>query len=86
MPTNNSSFDLINTLFSNGYVLETFKIGILLILFLYAIFALIIVRQVNLMTQTLHTKVSPIVSAAALIHAGFAVGLIFLITGMFINS
>ncbi len=85
MATNSSSIDLFNLLFGNGYVLVTFKIGILIILFLYAIFALIIVRQVNLMTQTLHTRVSPIVSAFALLHAGFAVGFIFLITGMFVN-
>mgnify|MGYP001570891031 CR=1 FL=1 len=55
---------------------------ILIILILYAIFALIIVRQVDLMTKSLITPVSPVVKAVAIIHAGFAIGLIVLVFGL----
>lgn len=55
----------------------------LLIFIFYAIFALIMVRQVDLMSQTLITPVSPVVKALSIIHAGVAVGLIVLALGVF---
>lgn len=55
---------------------------ILIIFILYAIFALLIVRQVDLMTKALITPVSPIVKAISIIHAGFAIGLIVLVLGV----
>lgn len=58
------------------------KVAILIILILYAVFALIVVRQVDLMSKTLITNLSPIVRAFAIFHAGFAVGLIFLVWGI----
>lgn len=58
------------------------KITILIILAFYAIFALIVVRQVDLMGKTLITKVSPILKAFSIVHAGFAVGLIILAFGI----
>lgn len=70
------------SLLSNGYVLIVAKGAILLILLFYAIFALIIVRQVDLMSKTLITKISPIVKSAAIVHAGFAIGLIVLVWGI----
>ena len=57
------------------------KIAILLILSIYAIFALLIVRQVTSMTKTLITAVSPAVRVIAFLHAGFALGLIVLMLG-----
>ena len=63
-------------------VLIFIKAAILIILFLYAIFALLIVRQVDLMSKTLITPVSPIVKAISIIHAGFALGFIFLAFGL----
>lgn len=63
-------------------ILQSFiKAAILIILVFYAIFALLIVRQVDLMSRTLITSVSPIVKAVAIIHAGFAVGVIILMLG-----
>ncbi|MBI2599821.1 hypothetical protein HYW43_02805 [Candidatus Daviesbacteria bacterium] len=62
--------------------LAVLKAAILLILVFYAIFALIIIRQVDLMSKTLITSVSPVVKAFAIIHAGFAIGLILLVWGM----
>lgn len=58
------------------------KTAVLLILIFYAIFALLIIRQVGLMSETLITPVSPVVRAAAIIHAGFAIGLIILAWGV----
>lgn len=69
-------------LIDSEVILEFLKISILVILIFYSIFALLVVRQVDLMSRTLITKVSPIVKAFALFHAGFAVGLIFLVWGI----
>ncbi len=57
------------------------RITIFIILVLYAIFAILIVRQVSLMAKTLITLVSPIVYAIAIIHAGFAIGLVVFLLG-----
>lgn len=57
------------------------KISILLILTFYAIFALLIVRQVDLMSRTLITPISPLVKAFSIIHAGFAIGFLVLMFG-----
>ncbi|MBI2020610.1 hypothetical protein HYS94_04280 [Candidatus Daviesbacteria bacterium] len=69
-------------LFASEAVLAFFKIGILLILIFYAIFALMIVRQVDLMGKTLITPVSPILRAFAIVHAGVAIGLVVLAWGI----
>lgn len=63
-------------------VLVFVKIAVLIILVFYAIFALMITRQVDLMSKTLITKVSPILRAFSIIHAGLAIGLIFLVWGI----
>lgn len=70
-----SLFDVpLLTLFLKG--------SIIVILVLYAIFALLIVRQTDLMGKTLITPVSPLVKALAIIHAGFAIGSIILSIGL----
>ncbi len=58
------------------------KAAILIILAFYAIFALMVVRQVDLMSKTLITKVSPILKAFSILHAGVAIGLIVLAWGI----
>ena len=68
--------------FDFGAVLILLKAAILIILVFYAIFALLIVRQVDLMSKTLITKVSPVIKAFSILHAGFAIGLIVLAWGM----
>ena len=68
--------------FDSEAVLIFLKAAILLILVFYAIFALIIVRQVDLMSKTLITNISPLVRGIAIVHAGFAIGLIILAWGM----
>lgn len=58
------------------------KAAILIILVFYAIFALVVLRQVDLMGKTLITKVSPVLKAMAFVNAGFAIGLIVLAWGI----
>lgn len=70
------------SLFEFEIVLMFAKIAILIILAFYAIFALIVIRQVDLMSKTLITKVSPYLKAFSIVHAGFAVGLIILAFGI----
>ena len=72
----------VTNFFDSEAVLVFLKAVFLLILFFYAIFSLIIVRQVDLMSKTLITNISPVVKALAIIHAGFAVGLIILAWGI----
>lgn len=68
--------------FDFDIVLIFLKAAILIILVFYAIFALMVVRQVDLMTKTLITRVSPALKFFSIIHAGFAIGLIVLAWGM----
>lgn len=63
---------------NNAYILFFVKGAILILLALYAIFALIIVRQVDLMSKTLITSIAGLVKSVALLHAFFVLGLIFL--------
>lgn len=65
-----------------NFILEFGKAALLLILILYAFFALIIVRQVDLMGKTLITALSPFIRSFAIIHAAFAIGLIVLAWGI----
>ncbi len=68
--------------FESEAVIAFLKIAILIILVFYAIFALMVVRQVDLMSKTLITKVSPILKAFSIVHSGFAIGLIILAWGI----
>ena len=68
--------------FDSEAVLIFLKAAILLILVFYAIFALMVVRQVDLMSKTLITRASPVLKAFSIVHAGFAIGLIILTWGI----
>lgn len=57
------------------------RIAILILASFYFIFSLIVARQINLMTETLVTKNSPVLRAFAIIHSGFALGIIILFIG-----
>lgn len=63
-------------------ILVFVKIAILIILVFYVIFALLVIRQVSLMGKTIITTTSVLLSAIAIIHAGFAVGLLVLAWGI----
>lgn len=53
-----------------------FKVGFLLFALIYFIFSLIVIRQVNLMSETLVTEGDQILKFIAIIHALFALGVI----------
>lgn len=72
----------LTDLFSIETLLFFIKVVTLIILVFYTIFSLIIVRQVDLMSKTLITPVSSILKAFSILHAGLAVGLIFLAWGI----
>lgn len=69
-------------LIDSQFLIVFSKSAILIILIFYAIFALMIVRQVGLMNQTLMTKVAPAIKAIAILNAGFAIGFIILAFGL----
>lgn len=73
---------IISALLTSSYFLFAVKAAILLILVIYAIFALLVVRQVDLMGKTLITTVAPIVKFLAIINAGLSIGLILLAAGI----
>lgn len=66
------------SLIGANFLIVFSKVAVLIILIFYAIFALMIVRQVTLMNQTLTTKLAPVIKAVAIVHAGFAIGFIIL--------
>lgn len=55
-----------------------FKIGFLIFSVIYFLFSLIVVRQVNLMAETVITEGSIILKVIALLHALLALGVIVL--------
>ncbi len=57
------------------------KIIVILASVIYFFFSLIVVRQVNLMTDTLVTEVAPALRAFAIAHAGISLGIIILMIG-----
>ncbi len=63
-------------------VADVVKIGVFIILGLYAIFSLVILQQVNILSKSLITPLSPLIRAIFIVHAGLAVGLIFLSFGI----
>lgn len=80
MPIANTS--IIASFFHSTYFLVVIKIAILLILLFYAIFALIIVKQVSLMAKTFVTNTSTVFGVFATANLLFAVALIVLAAGV----
>ena len=70
------------SIFDLGLTQMFLKSVTLIFLAFYAIFTLLVVRQVDLMSKTLITKVSPVLKAFSILHAGFAIGLIVLAWGL----
>jgi hypothetical protein len=72
----------INPFFLN-LVSGAFEIGFLIFGIVYFIFALIVLRQVNLMTSTIKTEGGGTLKAIAILYAGLALGVIILFIGLF---
>ena len=59
------------------------KVFFILFLVFYAVFALIIFRQIQLMAKTLPMVLSPILKFIAIVHIGVALALLFVVLGVF---
>lgn len=71
-----------NPIFLN-LISSTFEIGFIIFGVVYFIFTLIVLRQVNLMTDTIKTEGGGILKALAILYAGLALGVIVLFIGLF---
>ncbi len=74
--TTNVIFDSLNGLF-------IFKMFMVLFVVFYTIFALLLFRQVQIMTIKLPTKLSPILKFVAIVHIGFSLAILFLFISSF---
>lgn len=72
----------INSLFSQG-IPFVFKIGFILFVALYFIFSLVVIRQVNSMSETIKTEGSVILKTLSIFHALLALGAVVLFIGFF---
>ncbi|MDD2822577.1 MAG: hypothetical protein PHQ59_00715 [Candidatus Daviesbacteria bacterium] len=72
---------IFNPVVSMDTVWFIVKGGLVVLSLLYFIFSLIVVRQINLMTDTLITEVAPYLRAFAIIHSGISLGIIILFIG-----
>ncbi len=71
-----------NLLNSPGFV-QTVKVGFIGISILYFIFSLVVIRQVNLMSETVITKTANILKAIAILHALLALGVVIFFIFLF---
>jgi hypothetical protein len=68
-----TQFDgLINLIF-NIQIWGLFKILTVVGIFIYVLFSLVIIRQVDLMTEVLSGRLNPGIKIVAFIHLGFAI-------------
>ncbi|MDO8498575.1 MAG: hypothetical protein Q7S44_02210 [bacterium] len=74
-----------NSLLSLDLFWQAIRAVIVVAAALYFIFSLIILRQVNLMTEVLITEVAPLLRGAAILHTGLALGTIILLIGFLLR-
>lgn len=70
-----------SALFTLESLLTLIRAGILSLAVAYFFFSLIVVRQVNMMTETVITEAGSVLRALAILHAGVALGAIILFIG-----
>ena len=71
---------LVNNLIPVSLV-NLYATGLVIAAVMYFIFSLIVLRQVNLMTDTIETEGAPILKALAYLHAFLALGVILILVG-----
>lgn len=79
MPIENFSATIFNSL---TLVIST-KVFFVLFLVFYAVFALILWRQIQLMSKTLPTMLSPFLKFTGILHVGVAFSLLLVVLGLF---
>lgn len=73
----------INTLLNFVDPEAMIRLGLVLALIIYTLFALIIIRQATLMTQVLHTRFSPVFKTFAILH--FFISLVVLLAVLLLS-
>ncbi len=56
-----------------------FHLGLIAFAILYFFFSLIVLRQINLMTDTLITEVAPFIRILGIVHAIFALSVVLML-------
>lgn len=69
-------FEIINAAFA-------IKVFLVLFLVFYAVFALILYRQIQLMADKLPTPAVPLLRFLAILHIGVSLALLFIVIGVF---
>lgn len=69
--------------FNNLTLVFSTKAFLVLFLVFYAVFALILWRQIQLMSKTLPTMLSPFLKFAGILHVGVAFSLLLMVLGLF---
>lgn len=59
------------------------RTGLVILASLYFIFSLVVLRQINLMTEILATAVSPVLRLLGILHSGLALGIIIIFMMLF---
>lgn len=76
----------VDTVTTIGYFPEwiwlTFRVAILFFAALYLVFAVMVMRQINLMTETIMTELSPYLRFFGIVYVGVSAGLILLFLGL----
>lgn len=80
MPIDGQNFPIV--LFSMQSIWISIEVALVVFAAIYFVFSLIVLRQVNLMTETLITEVAPLLRALSIVYSGFSLGIIVLFLGL----
>ncbi len=72
-----------NNLFINLNTIFVIKAFFILFLVFYIFFAIMLFRQVQIMTKKLPTQLSPLLKFIGLLNVGISLALIFMVIGIF---
>lgn len=79
---NNTAIDSVLTLINFEVLIS---IGLITALLMYVVFALLVVRQASLMSQVLHTRLSPQFKFFAYLHLIFSL-IVFIVSLMLLTT
>lgn len=80
MPVDSQSVQ--SSVISAGSIWVIAKAGMTILVALYFVFSLVVIRQINFMTEIFITETAPLLRAFSIIHAGLALGIILLFIGL----
>ncbi len=79
MPVGDTTNTIINS-FNGLFITKMFMV---LFIIFYTIFALLLFRQIQLMTKKLPTKLTPLLKFIAVVNVGFSLAILFLFMSSF---